>query len=207
MMYNAEPEITEFRVLQANLTPLPNGTTVTTNIASHGGFIAATLVISFTVSPLVVVVVAQANSNGRESVPSDTYTLLKQFAAPIIASTTINPSSPIMNMAISHPLTLYYDPNIYRPLNMIVYVDSQVTEVMLRFGEPVSVNGVSTMQYTGAPTQVRYFYYGDPLYSPSEPNSVRIVALFPRGETLFKVSAFGNEYGGSNGGNPVSYTF
>jgi hypothetical protein len=71
MTYTVESGVTEVRVLQADLTPLPVGTTVTTNTVSGT---TATLVISF-VNPVVFVVVAQANSTGDKSAASGTKTL------------------------------------------------------------------------------------------------------------------------------------
>ena len=82
MTYTVNAGVTEVSVLQADLTPLPVGTTVTTNVVSGT---TATLVIS-SVNSLVFVVVAQSNSTGNESVASATQTFIKQFTAPVLSS-------------------------------------------------------------------------------------------------------------------------
>ena len=80
MTYTVESGVTEVRVLQADLTPLPNGTTVTTNTVS--GTTATLVITSVNSNSVVFVVVAQANSTGNESAASATQTLLALFAAP-----------------------------------------------------------------------------------------------------------------------------
>ena len=80
MTYTVNAGVTEVSVLQADLTPLPVGTTVTTNVVSGT---TATLVIS-SVNSLVFVVVAQSNSNGNESVASVQQILLKKYSAPVL---------------------------------------------------------------------------------------------------------------------------
>jgi len=85
LVYTIQSGVTAVNVLQSNMSPLPLGATVIYNDVSGT---TATLVISFTDShsPLNVVVVASENSQGRESNPSSSAILLKQFTQPVIRS-------------------------------------------------------------------------------------------------------------------------
>jgi len=94
MSYTIQSNVSEVNVLTSNLSALPNGATITYN--SVMGTIAS-LVISFTnaVLPLDIVVVAQGNSNGRQSAASTTQTLTDP--TPPTPTPTPTPQPPIFN--------------------------------------------------------------------------------------------------------------
>jgi DNA-binding beta-propeller fold protein YncE len=88
MSYTVDSRVTAVSVLKSDLSALPAGASVTTNTVSGT---TASLVIAFTdaVAPLGIVVIAQGNTNGRQSASSATQTLIKRYAAPTISGSII----------------------------------------------------------------------------------------------------------------------
>jgi hypothetical protein len=88
MSYTVASGVTAVSVLKSDLTALPTGASFTINSISSG---SASLTVSFTeaLTPLGIVVVALANSNGIQSAASATQTLLKQYAAPVLSGSIL----------------------------------------------------------------------------------------------------------------------
>jgi len=85
MSYTVQSGVTAVSVLKSSdLSALPAGASVTLNYVSDT---TASLVIEYTdaVLPLNVVVVAQGNDNGRQSVASAAQLLSKKYAAPVMS--------------------------------------------------------------------------------------------------------------------------
>jgi hypothetical protein len=160
--------VTEVTVLKSDLTPLPAGATIATNVVSGT---TATLAITHTnsITPFSIVVIAQGNLTGYTSAPSATITILPKFDIPILQGISYSGTGPYeatMTYTVNSQVTSL-TPYIYSTQNVFPFYNLTA----LPTGASITHNTVSgttatlTISYTEAvaPLRVVVFAAGNSL--------------------------------------------